>query len=149
MTYTEKVDLTCPQILTTAESFPKSRSGAVDLRYGEGSASPNFCGGGRSLLRPISLSNLKSMMENCCKSAQIRAPNRLQNHFKTTSQEVRQTQCKSGSPFASTMHEESPWTLSLDCSEPIETTVFYNSFRHLAMFTRDSHNSPHWHEHLC
>ena len=70
-----------------------------------------YPGGGGTFsarFRPPPLPSPESMPENCCKSAQIRGPNRLQNHFKTTSQEVLQTQCKSGSPFAGTMREESP-----------------------------------------
>ena len=148
MKYTEKVYLTRSPMRTNVKSSPKGLSAAIDYRYWGGQPTPTLRGAA-TFSDPPPLSRPESMPENCCKSDQIRAPNRFQNHFKTTSQEVLQTQCKSGSPFAGTMHEESPWTLSLDCSEPIETTVFYSSFRHLAMFTCDSHNSPHWHENLC
>ena len=124
MKYTEKVNLTCPQRLNTAESLPESLSGAVDLRYGEGSADPNLPQGGGALSEPPPLSRPESMLENCCKSAQIRAQNRLQNHFKTSSQEVLQTPCKSGGSFAEKIHEESPRTRSFDCSEPLKLLYF-------------------------
>ena len=90
---------------------------------GRGQPTRIYPGGGEAYPTPPP-ARPESMLENCCKSAQIRAQNRLQNHFKTSSQEVLQTQCKSGSSFAKKIHEKSPRTRSFDCSEPLKLLYF-------------------------